>query len=385
MAKCALPLVKGIEMSRYAHYFIKPQGVYALSHSVGPMTLAAKEAIQNHYINQWEEHGGDAWAYWLEQISKFNVQLASLLNVQAEEICPQPSVSLGFSLWLSAALKAFKSDKPRTILMHKSAFPSLGFAVHGLSETYNIKCVFVDGDPNNLSAWESALIAHKPFACLFTHAHSNTGHLSDIKMLVALARQHNTLIAVDIAQSVGIIPIDLKSWKVDCVVGSCVKWLSGGPGAGFIWLPKESIKHYLPDHVAWFSHENPFDFDIQHFNYHPDARRFWGGTPNVQSYIAAAASIESLAEIGIDTLRKYNRELIAQFLSNYPHKIPSHYQQNSYSATLCLPLPANQADRILKKLQQADVKFDERYSTIRLSFSAINTLDDVALIQACTK
>ena len=35
-----------------------------------------------------------------------------------------------------------------------------------------------------------------------------------------------------------------------------------------------------PRDVGWFSHENPFEFDIHDFRYTDTALRFWGGTPS---------------------------------------------------------------------------------------------------------
>ena len=48
----------------------------------------------------------------------------------------------------------------------------------------------------------------------------------------------------------------------DFIVGSCVKWLSGGPGAGFLWVGEDVIDRCQPQNVGWFSHEDPFEFDI---------------------------------------------------------------------------------------------------------------------------
>jgi len=46
---------------------------------------------------------------------------------------------------------------------------------------------------------------------------------------------------VDVAQSAGVIPIDLRQWAADFVVDSCVKWLCGGPDSPPIYNTTQEI------------------------------------------------------------------------------------------------------------------------------------------------
>ena len=59
--------------------------------------------------------------------------------------------------------------------------------------------------------------------------------------LLPLLRERGALSIVDIAQSAGVIPIDLDAWAADFVIGSSVKWLCGGPGAGYLWANPDII------------------------------------------------------------------------------------------------------------------------------------------------
>ena len=62
---------------------------------------------------------------------------------------------------------------------------------------------------------------------------------------------------VDIAQSAGILPISLADWQADFVLGSCVKWIGGGPGAAFIWVNPEIIDRCSPKMSAGFPMKTP--------------------------------------------------------------------------------------------------------------------------------
>ncbi|QXP36821.1 aminotransferase class V-fold PLP-dependent enzyme [Shewanella algae] len=109
-----------------------------------------------------------------------------------------------------------------------------------------------------------------------THAISETGQLQSVSEICALARSLGVMTVVDIAQSLGVIPIDLGQWQADAVLGSCVKWCCAGPGAAFLWLSDRLAQTLEPVDLGWFSHEAPFEFDIHDFRYAKGAKRFWG-------------------------------------------------------------------------------------------------------------
>jgi kynureninase len=361
----------------FAEHYIKPEGVYALAHSVGPMCKASEQALHEHYLGPWQKAGGDAWPQWLSQIDAFTLALGKLLNAEQESFCPQPSVSLGFSQWLAATAKN-RVDKTRNkVVLHEEAFASLGFAVQGLCDVYHLQLELVSFEPNDMQAWDHTLSQKNVFATLITHAFSNTGQLSKVDEIINIAQKYSVLTAVDIAQSVGIIPIDIKQWQADCVVGSCVKWLSGGPGAAFLYIAPEHISALKPEHLAWFSHENPFEFDIRDFRPASSALRFWGGTPAIAPYCMAAAAIQTVLRFGVDKLRAHNLALMQHFMDAYPHDLPSHYKQQQFSGSLCLPLSQQQKTDAEQVFAKEKVKCDFRECSVRLSFGLINDINDV--------
>jgi len=70
----------------------------------------------------------------------------------------------------------------------------------------------------------------------------------------------------------------------------------------FLWISQEKLSRCEPVDVGWFSHENPFKFDVHHFRYHEITLRFWGDTPSVLPYCLAANNIENTLSIGLDNV-----------------------------------------------------------------------------------
>jgi selenocysteine lyase/cysteine desulfurase len=373
-----------LKAKQYKSYFHLPEGVYALAHSVGPLPKVSKLALQKHYLAPWEELGGDAWPKWLQSIDDFCTSIARLINATADEICPQPNLASGFSAYLTAIAKLSKNKGKHRVLMHQDAFASMGFVVGGLAQSHGLELVLVQDNPNDLGAWTNELSKGHVLACLFTHVHSNTSMKSDIPSLVELAKEHDTYALVDIAQSVGIVPVDARIWGADAIFGSCVKWLCGGPGAGFMFVEATQICKLNPDPVGWFSHENPFEFDINHYTAANNARRFWGGTPSVASYVTAFASINMILDIGVDQVALHNFELKRYLLQRLPSNVtikPTEDELHQQGGSLCIG--CNDMDSAAIKLTKAGVSYDRRGDIFRLSLHISNTHDDAEKIATC--
>jgi len=218
-------------------------------------------------------------------------------------------------------------------------------------------------------------------AALITHVHSNTGYLSPVKQIVALCNERNIFSVVDIAQSAGIIPLSVEGWQASCVLGSCVKWLCGGPGAGFMWVNPRDIDQLIPQDIGWFSHTNPFEFDIHHFQAASDSKKFWGGTPSIAPYACATGALKHISSLGVENIRNHNLKLIQTALEGIENVSLPDMRQNG--GTLCLEFP--NANDIAAKLTQHNCQFDQRENTLRLSLHIYNTIEDAQLLNEILK
>lgn len=377
-------------MINSASDFIVPSGIYALSHSVGPLPKASKVAIEHHYFEPWRNQGGDAWPAWLMQISAFNQNIAQIVNAKTSEVCPQTNLASGFSSFLSAIAKLPETANKRTIVMHQDAFASMGFVVTGLAHSYRLKLLLVKHAANDIQAWRDVCENNDVLACLITHVHSNTSIKSDIPKIVSAIRERTPYICVDVAQSIGIVPIDFAQWQVDAIFGSCVKWLCGGPGAGFMIINECIIEHLQADLLGWFSHDNPFEFDIQHYKNAKDAKRFWGGTPSVSPYVLANASIDVLRRIGLAKIVTHNLKLKETLVNTLDEKSLLHGAYANFTrseinkntgGSLCIQ--SLNTSLTIDKLKENSVRFDQRNGLFRISLHLINTIEDAESIAAC--
>lgn len=348
----------------YADSFEQPEhGIYLLAHSIGLMPTSTASVLQEKYFARWQSAQTDIWDHWLHGVQDFRDALASLFNSHESQFCPQSNVSSGLSKVVSC-LPA--TPQRNVILACESDFPSAGFVLQQ-AQQFGFELRFIPKQMNaaDPAVWEEMLTADV-VAAFITHVHYRTNTLVPVEQISDICRRKEVFSIVDIAQSAGIVPIDLKQWRVNVVVGSCIKWLCGGPGAGFLWLDQELSTTLEPNDVGWFSHRNPFEFDIHNFDYADNANRFWGGTPSVVPFISAANSIELMHRIGIQTIQQHNQDLSAKILQKVPSSaIVSPTQLDKKGGTLVFKFK-NQAD-IENALTRQQIRFDSRKDGLRIS------------------
>lgn len=166
------------------------------------------------------------------------------------------------------------------------------------------------------------------------------------------------------------------------MLGSCVKWLCGGPGAGFLWLEPDTAAYLKPMDVGWFSHSAPFEFDINHFDYAEGSARFWGGTPSILPYVVASHSLELVGRIGVDTVRQHNMALTQKIVSKLnPACLRATADPALRSGTLVLALPDQAA--AAERLREAGVRFDVRPLGLRLSPHIYNMPEGIDTVVDC--
>jgi len=356
-----------------ARFHLPPDAVYLKSHSVGCQPRAAEALLRDKMLQPWRETG-EAWPHWINAIDAWRTALAGLIGVEAQDLCPATNVSAGLSRYISALGTA--TDR-RTILLAPSAFPTIGYVASGLAAAgWTTRYLSDDVDVRDPANWAAA-IDDQAALVVAMHVSSNSGALTDIAAIAAEAKAAGARCIADCAQSVGIVPVTPAGWGVDAVLGTSVKWLCGGPGAAWLWVAPHDRTALDPAERGWWSHDNPFEMDIRAFRYAPDARRWWGGTPDVAPFLLSTAGINEIAAIGVDAVRAHNRALQAMLRQALEPKTPGwRWPRGALGGTLCIDTGSDQP-RVADVLDEHRLRADFRGTILRLSFHAYTGSDDV--------
>lgn len=334
---------------------------YFLSHSVGCMPKRMPDHLANAFLGPWKTSGGLGWPAWMEILDEFRDGLGCMIGAPAENICPQTNVSSGLTKIIYALPK---STSRRTILCSIEDFPSIGFVLKQAERAgYSVR--FVEGDTSDPMTWidvwdETVGVIH------ITHAFSNTSKLAPVQTLCDTARRRGAISIVDIAQSAGIVPIDLLAWKPDFAIGTGVKYLCFGPGACFLYASDEMVEACEPIDVGWFSHEQPFEMDIHSFRYANTAMRFFGGTPSPAPFAIANSALSLWREIGIENAQKNAQELITRLTICAPTAFVVSPADPSKRGGAFVLSPEDRSE-VQRDLEARCIKFDERPEGFRFS------------------
>ena len=158
-----------------------------------------------------------------------------------------------------------------------------------------------------------------------------------------------------------------------------MKFLCGGSGAGFLWATKDAAEKCSPVDTGWFSHENPFEFDILNYRVAPGARRFWGGTPSIAPYVVAAAGIETLLHSGVEAIHTHNQSLIDRLHEGLPEGALASELDRDRRGNAVLIRVAD-AEEALEKMKSLSIRMDSREGCLRLSPHLYNTMEEMDLV-----
>ena len=365
---------KNIKKTNFKDDFILTNSNYLLNHSVGRPLKTSENDFAERFYEPWKKSNDEPWEKWLETINDFTLSLAKIFNAKKSEFCPQVNLSSGLTKILMSLKQVQK--KKSVVLVSEIDFPGMGFALKkSLPEDCEIRFIPANEDITNSSIWD-AYMTEDIDLVFVSHAYSNTGQLSPISDVISMARSRDIISILDIAQSAGIVPIDLTALKPDFMLGSSVKWLCGGPGAAYLWVNTERLSSCEPKDVGWFSHENPFEFDIHNFRYHDSALKFWGGTPVVAPFVIATNSINYFTKIGIKNIRKHNQALIAKTANEIDLEFVSPRDEAIRGGTMILDFGSNQ-QKVLNHLQDNNIGVDLRSHGIRISPHIYNDEQDI--------
>jgi kynureninase len=288
------------ELDAYRERFpILAETTYLISHSLGPMPLAAKERL-DAYAESWMTRGIRAWGEgWWDMSMTVGDRIGRLIGAPPGSTVMHQNVTVASAVVLSCF--PFTGER-RRIVLGEGEFPSVRY-LHQSQAGRGAEVVVVDGEQALVEA-----IDERTQLVLLSHVLFKTGRIQDVSPVISRAHEVGAHVLLDAYQSVGTVPLDVQELGVDFAAGGSVKWLCGGPGAAWLYVRPDLSDHLEPTLVGWQGHAEPFAFEPE-LRYAAGAARFLTGTPNVPALYAATAGYDIVEEVGIERIRVRSLEL----------------------------------------------------------------------------
>lgn len=350
---------------------------HLISNSLGAMPNRAAEYAAE-YAHVWRTRGVRAWAEtWWQLPRAIGDRIAALMNAEPDTV----SMHLNVTSAQATIQSCFELVPPRNkIVMVEMEFPSVLYLyrewIRGRGELTTVPSddgISIDVDRLIAAIDERTLLVP------LSHVLFRSSCIMDADRVIKRAHDVGAMVVLDIFQSLGTVPIDIKKLNVDFAVGGCLKWLCGGPGACFLYVRPDLHDRLQPRFTGWMAHESPFAFQIDDIRRARGSYRFMNGTANIPAMYTCRAGLEIVSEIGVAAIRERSRHMTARLVElartrGWPVHAP--LDPESRAGTVAVRVP--HAREIAAELNARNVLVDYRPEAgIRVSPHFYNTDDEI--------
>jgi kynureninase len=325
---------------------------YLVSHSLGAMPRRTSDYLQQ-FADMWSTRGVRAWHEgWWEIGRETGNLLASILGVAKNTISMHQNVTVAQGIIASC----FDFVGPRRrIVMTELEFPSNHYLFEGFRR-YGAEIVYVpSADPIRLDLQRFLdAIDERTLLVPLSLVLFKSGCITDARAVIEKAHRVGAHVILDVYQGAGTVPMNLEAWHADFAVGGSVKWLCGGPGAGYLYVRPDLAATLQPAFIGWAAHDSPFEFATGPIRYAGSPERFQSGTPNVPSLYSARAGYEIVASIGVPAIRARSLALTRRLIdaaqaAGYRLNTPTGDHERGGSVIIDVPDGARVADELIRR------------------------------------
>lgn len=276
--------------------------VYMISHSLGAMPRGTFDKL-HEFAEMWATRGVRAWAEgWWEMPLKVGNEIAKIIDAEQNSVVMHQNVSVCQAIILSCLEPDAKRNK---IVYEELNFPTVMYVyeAHARDGRFRIETVkSKDGMTIDTEAMLAA-IDEETLLVPMSHVLFKSAYLQDAQAIIEKAHSVGAMVVLDTYQSAGTVPFSAKKLNVDFVTGGSVKWLCGGPGAGYLYVRPDLQEKFEPKITGWSAHVAPFAFEPE-MRYADDITRFMHGSPSVTPLYSAISGYQIINEIGVEKIRQ---------------------------------------------------------------------------------
>lgn len=283
---------------------ILDKAVYLISHSLGAMPKGTYEKLHD-YAETWATRGVRAWAEgWWDMPVTVGDQVGKIIDAAPGTVAMHQNVSICQSLILSC----FEPSPTRNKIVYSELnFPSVMYVYEAHARNGKLRIETVKSDDGITIPLERMLAAIDETTLLvpISHVLFKSAFLQDARAIINKAHEVGALVILDTYQSAGTVPFSVTELNTDFATGGSVKWLCGGPGAGYLYVRPDLHDKLEPKTTGWMAHDQPFAFETE-LRYATGIARFLHGSPAIPALYAAQSGYDIINEIGVEKIRQKN-------------------------------------------------------------------------------
>ena len=372
--------------------------------NAGTLDLPAKDLfpgvadriyLDNSAHHPWSIMGADAlktYADGRRTLTGDNASAAALfaklINADPDEVTYAPSTSMGEYLVTKALGLPESGGRVVTDALHFTGSFYM-YEQYRLHNGLDVVTVPMDAQYGiNLDDMDKA-ITHGTKLVAVSHVSMYNGFTHDLKALCDLAHSRGALVYVDLIQSAGAIPVDVKATGVDFAACGTYKWLMGDFGLAFLYVKKSLLPQLQR---PWYGYRHTRNFVLPELHVYPldppgnvpyvseqndsVSGYFMGSFQPTAPEAACAAGLEWILNVGVEQIQAYRKTLtdaLQNGLRSAGFQVVTPPESNAPIVTFAYQDAATLAPR----LEADNIVMTLRGNHARLSPSVFNDMNDI--------
>lgn len=245
-------------------------------------------------------------------VSDTRKKIQNLLSCPAKQVVFTPTATIALNVIIQGVLQGNKKNVYITPFEHNAVTRVLHH-FEALKKVNVIQLKVNDRLQYDLDSIDEQFKESHPDVLIMSHASNVCGLIAPVEKISVLAKQYNSIVIIDMAQTAGLVPCNVGLETIDFAVFAGHKTLYAPTGiSGFVMNP-EIVLHPLLFGGTGFESANQ---DL------PTAlpERYEIGTMNTVGIAGLNAALSWIEDVGIEKIKEkeqYNREQLLSIISNY--------------------------------------------------------------------
>ena len=360
------------------HLFDIPEDIAYLNCAyLGPLShavVAAGREASGKKSRPWEIGSED----FFTETEVARALFAGLINAGDDDVAIVPAASYG----VSVAARNLPLAKEQTVVVLAEQFPSNVYAWRESTNGAGARMIAVPRpEHGDLTRAVLDSVDERTAVVALPHCHWADGALLDLETIGRRCRELGAGLVLDVTQSAGVMPLDVKRIQPDFLVAACYKWLLGPYSIGFLYVAphRQGGKPIEFNWRARLGSENFSGLVNYEDSYLPGAHRFdVGECANFQTMPAVIAALRQIRDWGVPEIAKAlaarNAGIAERAAALGLESLGTERRAGHF---LGLRFPREIPDGLLGKLRQAGVYVSVRGDSLRITPHLYNDDADV--------
>ncbi len=358
-----------------------------------PKPAAVYEAMEEFYHQNAGSigRGGNGQKSGSAIMAETRALLKELLHAPSHEVIFTPTATLALNMIIQGLMKT----KIKNVYITPFEHNAVTRVLHAYEEQVNVQILAVNQDCSfDLERIGYQFADCQPDMVIMSHASNVIGLITPVAEVFALAKKYDALTVVDMAQTAGLVDLNITQSQCDFAVFAGHKTLYGPTGiSGFLMNSTVEVPTFLYGGTGIDSANQDMPQDIP--------ARYEMGTPNMVALAGLHAGLVELKKMTISArhrMEQENREHLLKILKEYDFiKLVGINDNQDYVGVVSFRIDGISSDSAGQIFDRLDVdirtglqcaplahKFLGTYpaGTIRASVGAYNNSEDFRKMKA---